>query len=136
MVRLYSLDDCRRFFGNTAQPPEILYMTPITLGGTTDREHRSFVGGIVGSVGIRENQLIDEMVEGRSQIMDAVSEQQTDDDWRLWQHGNEVREPRFEIDLRGGAAITTHVSTKTTVCDFQMFLCPDEFPMCAIERRD
>jgi hypothetical protein len=73
VVRLQLVGECRRACGNPSQPTQFVDLIPVTLGRIPNREHRSDVGSVGEALRIREDQLINQVVEGAPKIVETIA---------------------------------------------------------------
>ena len=131
VIRLHSLNDCVRFFGN---PRKVLKYTVrerrllSRLQGSPGREHAVLLplGGQGNAVPIELDEIESQMIQGGSKLINDLACENSDVFVRL----REI-ECRFAIRLEPEqesiAQITSSISSNAIFESFEMLRCPDDF---------
>jgi len=128
LIRLQTLDECLSLRGHPEQSSAFYSLSeiPRTL---TDREHAPIINGL----SINENKLPDEVIEGSADVMQTVTNNDAQFEWRVGKARDNRDDIRVNIFFLNGSALCFTVFSNT-LYDCQMFFCPDEFRSNSVER--
>jgi len=123
VVRLQSLDECRDSIRDAVEPLHFMYLMRVPLAGVSDREHGLGAWKLSVPGGVGQNERVDDMVQGRPKIVNAITDQHSDDRRRVGHLGDDVVVASFRIELGESAAIVSYEAPDHSLSYLKVFVC-------------
>jgi hypothetical protein len=126
-VRLQTLDQCHSTFGNPNQPVPFLLRFEVSRAITNGER-----GSIFHSSGIRPDEMENEVIESRPDIVEEICNQEGELLRWLREMNTQKADVRFLVFLGDNFALAYGKPEEKLLYRFEMFICPDQFKPNAI----
>ena len=130
MVRLQSLDECHRLFGNPVKPVALSSADEV-FGSTANRKGRA-VSQFVRRIG--RDEAVNYVVERTADVEKKIANNARENLRRFRQGHTKNNQIALRVFLSENMAIVVSESAKDVEYRIEMFLCPDEFESRAPQR--